>query len=186
MNEAQLAPLAEKLIRAYQETAIASRQFRDDYQAPLTVMAKAHTMRSIAQALIASDDRYDLHAEYAEFGRVQWTDLRHGRTYRLRSHSASTIENWAKQETFFDSNPFIRSAVTLLIYSFSPAGLTLAVAGSKGKPDSSRLFLSGRAVPVGCWPYDAALEAGTFDQAADDPFTELGELNDEEEDGGDK
>lgn len=92
MDKAHLDPVAEILVAAYLNTASYSWQFNQDHEQPPTAAAKAHHMRSIAQALINGSDRFQLAPPYIEFGRVEFEDTTTGHCYLLRSDGAVKIE----------------------------------------------------------------------------------------------
>lgn len=180
MNKLQLDPFAEHLLGAYGETAAYSRQFRDERKMPPTSMAKLHHLRSLVQAFVTDDERYELHPAYVEFGRVQCLDRLTGYEFVLRSASAVQIET-AKRDhetaPLFDAAPHkIHSKVRLLINEFTENGLCLSEASAAQRPGRTRLEVSGAVQFIALWPYTASEPEGTrtFDQGVTDDFKEVG------------
>src|SRR5436190_873454 len=104
MDETQLNPVAGMMIDSWFATATFRAEFADEYDLPPTLATKAHFMRSVIQAKIKDHSRYTLHPSYAEFGRVQFTDLELGQEFLLRSQSAVTIEHGKFHPQLFDSS----------------------------------------------------------------------------------
>lgn len=188
VNKEQIDTAAGHLITSYLGTAAYSRDFMDDHGSPPTMMAKTHHMLATMQAALTEDDRYDLLPEYAEFGRVQFRDTETGRVFLLRSLAAVAIEEAAQasgQITMFEV-PNIGSAVQLLIYKFTVAGLAMSLADTVRPKKGTRLLARGTPEPVGFWPYAARDESHEpFDQAGPDPFGDVGDVGLDEDAGGD-
>jgi hypothetical protein len=180
MDVAQLQPLAEILVESYLTTISYSRQFLDEHHQPPSIIAKAQHMRSIAQAMVNGHDQLELHADYAEFGKLQVTDLLSDRTYLVRSNSALTIEA-AMQGTLFDPATYITSPVVLLVYKFHEQGMDLSVAGTRLEPGRKRLQATGLPNYVGTWSYSSSSPSATFDQGNRDLFEDLGDEGDRDE-----
>lgn len=176
MNRQQLTPAAEIILNAYTETAVFSRQFRDDHDGyPATALAKAHHMRSVIQWDFDRSDRFKLGSKYLQAGRVEFYDSEDGTTYLLRSTKAVAIEGSTGGERLFDPNQMLRSDVILVVYEFTDNGLQLALAGTRFVGDTARLVATGTASPVGEWTHQAFHSGPAFDQVLDvNPFAELG------------
>ena len=183
MDNEELEPVAGFLVEAYLETASYSGFFRDQFRRPPTVAAKAHHLRSIVQSRIQDSDRYLLDGDYVEFGRVQFTDTDTGRTYLLRSASAFSIEQAKDRPSLFDSNRYLKSEVAMIVYSFDALALSLSVAGTRQRAFRKRLEASGQPVFINAWPYTIVSEPEPFDQEETDPFSDVGELDIDEEEG---
>lgn len=179
MNKTQLDPVADVLIAAYLETASYSREFRDEHDQPPTMLAKVHHMRSIVQATLTANDRFDLGASYVEFGRVEFEDLTVGKRYLLRSDGALSIEQkMLQRDAMFETASYLTSDVVLLIHTFHKTGLDLSVAGTRHTLGSKRLVATGRPTFVSTWPYVADDSPSPFNQGAGDPFGEVGGVGD--------
>jgi hypothetical protein len=178
MTTAQLEPLARILIDGYFVTADYSHGFREDHGQPPTMLAKVHHHRSIIQATVVGDERYQLGGAYAEFGRVAIEDLAEDRSYLLRSDGTVKIEGIKEQSTLFDSTQYLTSPVTLLVYRFHAAGLDLSIAGTRQRFGRGRIMAAGAPTYVATWPYYS--EDHPFTQGEVDPFREVGGLEDEE------
>lgn len=145
-------------------------------------MAKVHHLRSVAQARLAQDERYELRPLYAEFGRVQCLDRETGAEFVLRSASAVRIETEKGSPgttPLFNAEPFkILSPVRLLINEFTEDGLRLSEASSVVQGNGrTRLQLRGEVRFIGLWPYTTTGPRGNpFDQGARDTFGEVGRL----------
>lgn len=182
MESSDLDPFAEHLLTAFGDVATYSRQFTDEQGIPPTLMAKVHHLRSVAQARLAQDKRYELCPYYAEFGRVQCLDRETSAEFVLRSASAVRIEaEKASHGTtpLFDAEPFkILSSVHLLINEFTEDGLRLSEASCVVQGNGrTRLQLRGEVRFIGLWPYATTTPRGNpFDQGARDAFGEVGRL----------
>jgi len=180
MEATEVDPLARILVSSWLATALYSHQFREEYDSPPTTIAKAHHFRSVVQARVNQGERYALHPEFMEFGRVQVTDTSLGANYLIRSMSAVSIEeNFAKRDQiglFEVSRAF---GISLLPYRFERTGMQLWVCGTKQARDSRRLIPAGELNHVGFWTYDDNLDPGpggpVFDQGDLDPWDELGD-----------
>jgi hypothetical protein len=181
VERTDLDPIAEMLIPAHLETLVHSRVFRDDHGSPPTRIEKAHYMRSVVQAMANESDRFTLHPEFSEFGRVQIEDAETGCCYLLRSDSAAAIERAKSQGVLFDSTQYLRSDVVLLVFSFHKNGLDLSVTGTQAKRGRKHLEATGEPTYMGTWRYSS--DAPGFNQGDQDEFTDLNE--DEDEEGGD-
>lgn len=190
MQSDHLNPIATHLVASYNETAIYSRQFRDDYETPPSLMAKVHHLRSIVQARLADDDRFEVAAPYAEYGRVEFTELTTGSKFLLRSAGALAVEKAKQpdQPALFAFSMFIKiSDVQLLVYEFGSDGLRLSLAAAAQRDGGKRLLASGEPLRVGSWPYapDEEQRTDPFNQGIADPFGDVGDLDegDDESDG---
>ena len=184
MNEAQLSPIAEILVQSYLDTAVYSSMFKEERGDRPTTMAKVHHLRSVAQVLVRQHEGLELSDSYAEFGRVEVTDLKTSRKYLLRGDTSASIEQIDRRNALFDASQYIQyqpSDVILAIYKFADEGLELSLAGTKRRSDRTHLEASGPASYVGSWPYTAVTPDTPFDQEAIDPFEELGDLDEGEE-----
>jgi hypothetical protein len=182
MDKTQLDPLARMLVGAYLDTASHNRAFMDDYGQPPTAMALAHHIRSIVQARVTQSTCYKLTPAYVEFGRVQVTDLNSRRTYLLRSLAALAVENRLRdyqRETLFPDLTF-DSDVVGLVYRFHAEGLDLAVAGTRHDGAKWRLRVLGVPTHIGTWPY-VPYSPPPFDQDIEDPFTDIGSVDFDDE-----
>ncbi|MDA8292507.1 MAG: hypothetical protein M0Z33_12640 [Actinomycetota bacterium] len=184
MERVELDPIAEILVQSYFGTASYSRQFNDEHQQPPTAAAKAHHLRSVAQALINQDNRLRLDPEYAEYGRLSFMDVESGETYLVRSSAAVRIEAEV-QARLFDMKPYLRSAVTLLVYRFHELGVDLSSTGTRQVRGHRRLVPSGTPEFVGMWPY-ATSSPPPFDQGPGSAWDDLGELGHDAEQEGDE
>lgn len=189
MNKEQLGPVAAHLNVAYADTADYSRKFKDDHHdMPPSVMAKAHHMRSVAQALIGNDERYRLSPQYTEFGRVLFKDLESSIDLLLRSSGAQrieTLQTTGQLALGIKLDPvFVQSRVRLVVYEFGIDGVHLSIVGTKRPRKGTRLVASGTPVFVGTWAPVLA-DDEPFDQAAREAFDEVGDIGfDEGEDAG--
>lgn len=184
MDRAELDPIAEILLQSYLGTATYSRSFNDEHQQPPTVAAKAHHLRSVAQALINQNNRLELDPEYAEFGRLAFVDHLTGQSFLVRSNAAVTIEGGV-QARLFDLNPYLTSVVTLLVYRFQESGLDLSYSGTRQVRGRRRLVPSGAPEYVGTWPYTTSTPP-PFDQGPGAAWDDLGALGHDVEDEGDE
>jgi hypothetical protein len=173
MQASELDEFAHMMLSAYLATAAFSRKFTKEWDTPPTAMTKAHHLRSVVQAQIGDSERYELHKEYVEFGRVQVTDTDLTRTFLLRSMSAVSIEEAQVEWTLFDVKPKLDTA--LLIYRFDPPGLSLWHSATTRSSNSRRLLPAGAAQSIGFWRFDDLPTAvGLFDQGETDAFDDLG------------
>lgn len=173
VQPSDLDEFAHIMMSSYLATAAYSLKFKNDFDSPPTALAKAHHLRSVVQAQIAESERYELHKEYVEFGRVEVTDLQTQVTLLLRSASAVAIESAQSEWTLFDVKP--TREVTLLIYKFDRSGLALSKSATAFSTTSRRRLPSGNVQPIGFWRFDDTPAATpTFDQGASDPFGDLG------------
>jgi hypothetical protein len=189
MEHTDLDPFAEHLLTAFGDVAAYSRQFTDDQGVPPTSMAKVHHLRSVVQARLTQDERYELRSSYAEFGRVQCLDHQTEVEFVVRSASAVRIETGKSAHgtgELFDGGPFkVNSPVRLLIIEFTKEGLRLSQASAVRAEGRGRLDLSGEVQFLGLWPYTAAGPEGSpFDQGSRDAFGEVGDLDIDGEDEG--
>jgi hypothetical protein len=182
MTPEQANPVAQMLLHAYLETAAFSRGFLDDYDQPPTLLAKAHHLRAVLQASVNKSDDYRLGDMYAEFGRVQIEDRATRQHYLLRSEGAVSIEEAKRQGQLFNPTKYLDSAVVLLVYGFHREGLDLAFAGTRYQVGRDRLEATGPPAYIGTWPYVPA-ESESFDQQGEDPFGDVGDIGDDEEEG---
>jgi hypothetical protein len=184
MREQQLAPVAGMMIDAYLATAEYRHTFATEHGLPPTLASRAHHMRSVMQARIRDDGRYALHAEYAELGRVQFTDREHDQVFVIRSESAVAIERRkAQREALFNSIEYLKSDVLMIVYEFALQDLSLSIAGTRRVADRKRLEQTGDATFVGLWAFTPT-DTPAFDQNERDRFDDL-EQDDEAETGED-
>lgn len=181
-------PFAQMLVESYLSAAGESRTFTATYGTPPTRMQKTHTMRSIAQAMITQSDRFVLHPEFAEMGRVQVTDVEMESSYLIRSKAAIDIEAAMGQpEQLVIPYPddfqkrVSKGLPYLLAYGFQPGGMRLWSCTTKQAVNRKRLLPAGELEHVGFWPYEGSGPNGpddgnsAFDQGAPDPFDDLGD-----------
>lgn len=180
MEKEALDPVAAHLISSYVETALYSRRFRDDYhKMPPTLMAKVHHMRSIMQARLTNDVNFELSKPYAEFGRVQFTDLASGSELLLRSAGALQVERLVEdgQGELFSAAGLIKTSdVQLVVYKFTKDSVILSIAPTIQRPGHQRLLAMGEPTLMGVWPYLLDEEIVAFDQDLADPFGDVGEI----------
>lgn len=174
MDKDEFEPVAGFLISGYNGTATYSREFRDEYGQPPTLMAKAHHLRSLVQAAVTQDDNFELGADFSEFGRVQLTSREWGWTSVLRGENAVAIERTRRAGLLFDPLPYVQAGELLLIYAFGREGLALSLANTRRKGRRFRLELDGHPVSLGSWGYDYEGDGTPFVQPATDPWAELG------------
>lgn len=189
MQPDQLEPVAAHLIASYNDTAIYSRQFRDDHETPPSLMAKVHHLRSIVQARLTADERFELAPSFAEYGRVEFTELGTGSKFLLRSAGALAVERARRHEqlALFAFAKLIKTSdVQLLIYDFNHDGLSLSISAAAQRAGGKRLIARGEPMPIGFWPHvpDEDLMDGSFDQDNADPFDDVGDLSEEDEEPG--
>lgn len=183
----QVDPFARLLVSGYLSAAADVRAFADEWGSPPTSMDKAHRYRSIVQAMVTSSDRYALHPEYMESGRVQVTDRSTDCQYLLRSMSAIQIEAAMRrsplQLVLFDAPPRVKKAATpdLLAYAFERTGMRLWSSPTKQATGQRRLVPATDLQFVGFWPYakttpptPPTTTTETFDPGVDDPWNDLG------------
>lgn len=180
MDQDQLDPVAALLHEANGETIVYRRQFMDGYGHPPTKLAKVHHFRAVAQALVNNGKRFQLNAEYAEFGRLSFIDRTTNAALLIRSARQYEIERAQQQGTLFD---LVLPSETLVVYGFHKAGLDLSVAGTRRQLGKKRVLASGPATFMGTWPYLTDTPP-SFDQGQRDTFEELDE--DYEDDEGDQ
>jgi hypothetical protein len=180
MDTAALTPVAEMLISSYFDTASFSRSFTGQFNNPPSMLTKSHYLRSVMQASMTHDQRFDLSSVYAEFGRVEFTDRSAERSYLLRSDGAMAFER-VKDSTLFDPVKFITSDIIMLVYKFHEVGLDLSVVGTKKRHNRARLQATGTPVYINTWPYETGGPGhGTFNQGGGDPFGDVGPIRHEE------
>ena len=189
MQPDELEPVAAHLIASYSDTAIYSRHFRDEHETPPSLMAKVHHLRSIVQARLATDERFELAPSFAEYGRVEFTALGTGRKFLLRSAGTLAVGRAKRRDklALFAASKFLKTSdVQMLIYEFDRDGLSLSLAASAYRVGGKRLVARGEPTPIGFWPYlpSEVLEGGSFDQDVADPFSDVGDLDEGGEESG--
>lgn len=173
MQASDLDEFAHIMMSGYLATADYSRKFKTEWDIPPTMLAKAHYLRSVVQAQIGDSERYELHKEYVEFGRVQVTDNEMRKTFLLRSMSAVSIEKSHSEWTLFDIKPKVD--VGLLIYRFDKPGLSLWQSATTHTNKSKRLIPRGEMHAISSWRFeDLPAASKTFDQGRIDAFDDLG------------
>jgi hypothetical protein len=178
VNRDDANPLADHLLRSYNEAAIASRAFKERHGQPPTMMEKAHHVLSVMQALVNNDDRYLLGSEYSEFGRVEVTETATGRVLLLRGSAAVSIERSRAQQELFDDTRYLDSPVLMLVRKFHETGLDLSIAGTRHIHGKTHLEATGKPAYLGTWLFAEASTTTSFDQGYVDPFEELGAMDD--------
>ena len=182
MDQLQLNPFADLYLRDYWDLALVNRAFMDEYKFPLTLAAKAHVLRSVAQAWMTESDLFQLDESYLQSGRLQFTDIGTGKTFLVRSSSSVSIEASTRQrDALFDSRPLLVSDVTMIVYKFHDAGMDLGIAATRRVQNRSRLEAVGAPFHVATWQY-SSVETDVFEEGISDPFRDVGEI-DESEDG---
>jgi hypothetical protein len=179
----QIDPFARILVSSYVATSDDARAFLDEYGHPPTSMDKAHRFRSIVQAQVAGSDRFRLHTAHMEAGRVQVSDATTKSSYLIRSKAAVEIEAAfaapeqaglfaAPRRVSPNGNP------NMLAYRFTHEGMQLWDGPTKQMEGRRRLVPAGDFDFVGFWPYDSTPrpDGGIFNQGADDPWNDLGDL----------
>lgn len=191
MHMDRLGPVAKHLIAGYLDTGTYSRQFRDDHESPPSLMAKVHHMRSVIQARFVGDADFDLSPSYADYGRVEFTELESGDRFLLKSAKAVAIESATREGPglFPVANLIRPSDVQVVVYRFRLGGLELSIAPASTRGRSEKLHVAAEPVLVGVWPYEAAdlhedEDAKPFDQDARDTFGDIGDLGHDESAGG--
>lgn len=179
MEPQHLDPIAQTLIAAYWDTGSYSSAFLARHGKPPTTMAKAHHARSVMQAVLDEQDRYELMSAYAEFGRVAVKDFELSEILVLRSESAVVAEQRSRSyapRLDLGLEP-IPAAEKLVIYGFTPVGASLAIVDACRIEGSQRLKLSGQPEHVSLWPYGSQPDDEGFPQGEADLFRDLGDLN---------
>jgi hypothetical protein len=190
METVQLDPVAAHLIAGYLDTQDYSLQFRDTYSTPPTLMTKVHHFRSIVQARLIEDDAYQLEPGWTDFGRVEFFDATEDR-YLLKSAGAVAIEkmkNDRAQLELISAGNLLRAAdAKALIYEFDHSGLTLSIAAAVTRSKGTKVYVKGDPIYAGFWPYNYGSgpddDGGVpFDQGGRDPFGDVGNLDESDED----
>ncbi|WP_349269127.1 hypothetical protein [Mycolicibacterium parafortuitum] len=181
MDATQLDPFAKTLVSSWMSTASFSQQFREEHDFPPSTAAKAHYFRSVVQARVTQGDRYELHPEFVEFGRVQVTDLATTQAYLLRSMSAVSIETAraARRQLELFAIPQVFD-VNLLVYQIEKEGMHLWRCGTTRAAGEKRLTRFGELHYIGFWPFDdfdGDGGEGGFVQGPIDPWDDLGDLD---------
>lgn len=188
LSEAELVdPFAKILVSSYIGAAADARSFTAEWNYPPTRMQKVHTFRSVVQAHVLYSDRYALHGEYSEQGRVQVTDTGNGHSYLIRSRSMIDIDEALKRQLVLFELPrqsprSLRGLPSMLAYKFERKGMTLWICATKQvNQDSRRLVPAGKLELLGFWPFvDETIPPSPngggerFDQGDSDPFADLG------------
>jgi len=179
-------PFAKILVSSYVGAVAEARSFTAEWQSPPTRMHKVHSFRSIVQAQVNHSDRYTLHPEYSEAGRVQVTDHETDESYLIRSMTMVDIDrtkNLARQLTLFEVSrkPTSSGLPDMLAYDFERKGMTLWISSTKqASADGRRLVPAGRMELLGFWPFADTTSTPPpdggkrFDQGGPDLFDELG------------
>lgn len=192
--EQEVDPFALLMVSAYRSAAADARAFKTEWGLPPTRMDRSHRFRSIVQAQVGQSDRYYLHTEFMESGRVQVTDRDTRSSYLLRSKAALDIEaalvcrpeQLALFEGLRRQPPGLPE---LLAYNFERNGMRLWSCQTKRLPDRRRLMPAGGLDFVGFWNFETVPppphggDGGVFDQGSDDPFDDLGDLDIDDESG---
>ncbi|PUA81055.1 hypothetical protein [Nocardioides currus] len=182
MDKARLDPVATHLITSYVDTGSYSQRFKDDHHVPPSLMAKVHHLRSVIQALLVDDSNYELAPSYVDYGRVEFTDLKTGERYLLKSSKAVAIETATARQngSLFPITNLIRpSDIKVIVYRFQRAGLELSIAPASTRGRSEKIHVADAPVLVDVWPYqtdELADQTKPFDQTARDNFADLGDL----------
>ncbi|CAJ1497445.1 hypothetical protein [[Mycobacterium] burgundiense] len=181
----QVDPFAQILVVAYLGAAAGARSFTEEWGIPPTRTHKSHWMRSIAQAQVTQSERFMLHPDFAELGRVQVTDITANDSYLVRSKAAIEIEaamGQPEQLAFpFELRTRNSTAVpNMVAYGFEREGMHLWSSASKQAATGKRLIPAGSLEYVGFWPFEGVPSPDnggglTFDQGAPDPFNDLGD-----------
>lgn len=177
-----LNPIAQSLLVARTFTESVSAQHFREFEMPLTVMAKAHNLRSVVQAqvILGNAPGWDLVPSYLSFGRVEVVEVASLRHYLLKARTALPVE-LAFQPSFFDDiedqEPGT-APLSLLLYEFTRDHLELtSVAAESVKLNGRRRFqIRGPIESHGRWTYYPQAD-GTpaFDQGAGDDFGDISE-----------
>jgi len=169
------------MIGGYQDTLAYATAFSHDYGQPPTLIDKRQHLRSITQAMLNKDDRFELDPWFAELGRVAFVDRTTQRRFLLRSSGAVEIETKLKHThdpQLFPTATYIKSDDVLLVYRFHKDGLDLSVGGTQRMDGKGRLRLSGTLTFIATWHYSfGGPTGGTFNQFGNgNPFDGLGDL----------
>lgn len=173
-------PFAQILLSSYRAAADDARAFTDEWGYPPTTMDKAHRFRSIVQAQVSVSDRYRLHPDFMEAGRVQVTDREIRFSYLIRSRSAVEIDAFfaaPEQLVLFQAERRRKAGLpVLLAYEFDRVGMRLWSSSTEQKGESKRLVPAGEFDFVGLWRFDSATppDGQPFDQGSADPWEDLG------------
>ena len=169
----QVDPFATVLISSYQSAAADARAFKEEWGLPPTRMDRSHRFRSIVQARVQQSDRFALHSEFMESGRVQVTDRITRRSFLVRSRAALDIEQafrGPEQLALFDEPlKTASSRPELLVYTFERDGMRVWICPTKQAKDQRRLLPAGELDFVGFWSFHDRPPpggGGTFDQGA--------------------
>ncbi|MGU3293876.1 hypothetical protein [Williamsia sp. M5A3_1d] len=183
-SKAEMDDFAGLMVAAYRLAAADARLFMAEHGSPTTTMDKAHRLRSLIQAGVTQSDRFRLHPEYMEFGRVQFTDVQTSATRVLRSRSAVAVEKDARfdgQYMLFPEPQRVggRGLPQLLVYEFDRTGLSAWMCATRREGRSTRLIPASDLGWIGFWPFDTPGGSGgdgggQFDQGPQDPFGDLG------------
>lgn len=180
MEPQQFDQIADHIVNAHHAKRSYSREFFVDYGQPPNLIAKAQHARSVLQATLNADERYDLGSDFAEFGRVEVFDRLLEHTFVLRSAGAVAVERvhqLRRYQLFSDVTyvDYMARPESLLIYGAVGHDLMLAVGDAESKRDSRRLELVGEPVEVGHSQLRVAATDGadSFDQGKDDDFKDL-------------
>lgn len=171
-----LEPVVGALLegRTFAES-VATDHFKE-YQQPLIVMARAHTMRSVVQSLLINGDvgGYSLaDASYLSFGRVEILRQEDQQHFLLKARSAFPVELSYQGRLFENDSPPGTRPLQLLLYRFQRDEVTLAtVPVERVRLDERNRFqLLGKVIEV--WPTAATVEPAAFDQGPGDDFGDL-------------
>jgi hypothetical protein len=181
VDKEQLDSVASILTQSYLDTLSFSRQFKDEYDQPPTLVTKVHHMRSVAQAMVNRNGRFRLGETFVDFGRVQFFDTDTKTDYLLRSDGMVAIEEAKRQGALFDPVQYLKSSVVLLVYRFHRDGLDLSVAGTLRRTGRLRFVASGPPTFIGTWPFSSTDGDTPFDQGFIDPFGDIGDIDEEGE-----
>lgn len=189
MSTDRFDAVAAHIISSARHTTDYRDQFLDEHGTPPTLMAKVHHFRSVIQALLISDERYELASAYGDFGRVEFKELATEERYLLRSAGAFAIEKNnvdPLQSALFAIGQLLRpTAVQVLIYEFENRGVTLSVAPGVRRAGKSRVLVKSEPIKVGHWPLVGDIdEAAPFEQDQRDPFGDVGDLNEDDGEAG--
>jgi hypothetical protein len=179
-------PFAQILVTSYVAAAADARSFTAEWGSPPTKIDRVHRFRSIVQPRVTQSDRFYLHPEYMEAGRVQVSDRDSQLSYLIRSKSMIDIDEAtepaeSRQLVLFEGpRPVVTTYPSMLAYLFDPTGMRLWVCPTKQeKPGRPRLVPAAQLDFVGYWRYDDATtppggSGAGFDQGTPDPWSDLG------------
>lgn len=183
-----IEPVAQALLTGRTFAQDVAALHMGQFRWPLTVMGKAHTMRSAIQAQVALGhvDGFELDDGYLSFGRVEIIHTETGTRLLLKSRTMYPVEA-GEQGTLFDfikDEPIAAPSLTLLLYKLERDYMTLATVAAEPFRANGRLRFQthGRLNERGRWYFappsdgpDGRTEkpVAPFDQGDPDDFGDI-------------